>query len=354
MPDRSPLLSFLVDRESVDRLDLEGWSLLFAEARACSLTARLATALTDEAPASMPDVFHAHLMAAQRQWQALADDVIRELRLIAKALDSVCTRVVLLKGAAYVAADLPAARGRIFSDIDILVRKSFLPKAEGDLMLAGWVARHLSEYDRRYYREWSHEIPPMSHVQRGTTIDLHHSLIMPTCRIRVDVETMIEDAIPIAGEDGWFRLKDEDLVLHAASHLLLNSEFDRGLRDLWDIDILMRHFGESAPDFGQAVLERADRVGLGRVVRQAFTLCTRLFGTPLPQRALNERGLVMKLLAAAIGTRHPDTSSSWQTLADQLLLYRELSLRLPPTLLARHLWHKATTAFNSEPERKAV
>lgn len=302
----------------------------------------------------MPAPFHAHLLAARRQWQALAGDVIRELGLIAKALDSVGTKVVLLKGASYVAGDLPPAQGRIFSDIDILVEREFLPKAEGDLMLAGWNARHISAYDHRYYREWSHEIPPMVHLRRGTVIDLHHSLVMPTCRIRVDVKPMIDDVVPISGEGNWFRLKDEDLVLHAASHLLLNSEFDRGLRDLWDIDILMRHFGVSKPDFGEAVLQRAEHVGLGRVVRQAFTLCARLFGTPLPQRALSERGPVMKLLYAAIDTRHPDTRSSWQSLADQLLLYRELNLRLPPTLLARHLWHKATTAFHSEPEKKTV
>lgn len=349
MPDHSPLLSFLADRGSVDRLDLEGWSLLFAEARACGLTARLAAELlTGPPPEAMPPMFRAHLIAAQRQEEALIKDARRELGFIREALETLGTKVLLLKGAAYVAAALPAARGRIFSDIDILVEKPFLSKAEGALMLGGWVARRLSDYDRRYYREWSHEIPPMAHVQRGTTIDLHHSLIMPTCRIRVDVETMIEEAIPIAGEDGWFRLKDEDLVLHAASHLLLNSEFDRGLRDLWDIDILMRHFGASAPDFGHAVLERADRVGLGRVVRQAFTLCTRLFGTPLPQQAVEERGLVMRLLHTATGTRHPDTRSCWQPIADQLLLYRELYLRLPPHLLIRHLWHKATTTKSEE------
>jgi hypothetical protein len=354
MSERSPLLSFLADRGSADTLNPEGWSLLFAEARASGLMARLAVELAAGGiPESMPPAFHAHLIAARRQEDALIEDTKHELHFIHQALGTVGTRILLLKGAAYVAAALPAARGRFFSDIDILVDKPLLSIAEGALMLGGWVARRMSDYDRRYYREWSHEIPPMAHVQRGTTIDLHHSLIMPTCRIRVDVKTMIEDAIPIAGEDGWFRLKDEDLVLHAASHLLLNSEFDRGLRDLWDIDILMRHFSANAPDFGLAVLERADRVGLGRVVRQAFTLCYGFFRTPLPQQALKERGLVVRLLSLATGTRHPNTRASWQPMADQLLLYRELYLRLPPHLLARHLWHKAATTMQAKPESKA-
>jgi hypothetical protein len=32
-------------------------------------------------------------------------------------------------------------------------------------------------------------------------------------------------------------------------------------------------------------------------------------------------------------------------MADQLLFVREMALRLPPHLLLRHLWHKATVGF---------
>lgn len=353
MSDCSPLLDFLADRHSVEPLDPQAWSLLFAEVRACGLEARFAEAFVAGVPQSMPAEFHAHLLAAQRRGSILKEDVGRELRLIEKALGSVKTHVVLLKGAAYVAAGLPAARGRVFSDIDVLVPKSFLSDAESALMRSGWMTRHLSDYDRRYYRDWSHEIPPMQHVRRGTIVDLHHSLIMPTCRISVDVQSMLDAIVPIAGEGNWFRLKNEDLVLHAASHLLLNAEFDRGLRDLWDIDLLVRHFSAGVGNFGHSVLQRADQVGLGRVVRQAFTLCDRFFGTPLPSQALSEHGFVMSLLGAAIGTRHPDTRPYWQPLADRLLLCRELNFRLPPHLLARHLWHKATKSLRAEPLGKA-
>jgi hypothetical protein len=350
LPDRSALLAFLADRRSVECQDEQDWSLLFAEARACGLTARLAAELEAAPPVSMPKAFRAHLLAANRQGKALVDDVRRELHHVGSALASVGTKVVLLKGAAYVAAGLPSARGRVFSDIDVLVERGAIAETEATLMLAGWSARHVTAYDARYYREWSHEIPPMVHLQRGTVIDLHHSLVMPTCRIRIDVQPMLEDVVPIPGEGNWFRLNDEDLVLHAASHLLLNSEFSHGLRDLWDIDILMRHFSAADPDFADSVLQRAERVGLGRVIRQAFTLCREIFATPLPQ-TLAEDGWRMWLLRTAVGTRHPDTRSRWQPLADVLLLVRELSLRLPTNLLIRHLWHKATMSGRHGPEK---
>lgn len=103
----------------------------------------------------------------------------------------------------------------------------------------------------------------MTHLHRGTTIDLHHSLAMPTCRVRVDSARMISDAVPVKPDGFWWRLKDEDIVLHAASHLLLNSEFHRGLRDLWDIDLLYRHFAANATDYPERLLCRAREVGTG-------------------------------------------------------------------------------------------
>lgn len=351
MTRRSPLLDFLSDRQSAASLDPESWSLLFAEARACGLMARVASELEIQPCVSMPAGLASHVLAASRQANSFVEDVGRELRLIDRALALLDARVIYLKGAAYVAAGLPAARGRVFSDVDLLVERQHLADAEGALMLSGWVAHHLSDYDRRYYREWSHEVPPMVHLQRGTTIDLHHSLVMPTCRIRVDVNRMIIEAVAIPGEGNRFRLKDEDLVLHAASHLLLNSEFDKGMRDLWDIDLLLRHFSVAKPDFVVRVLNRAAEVGLTIIVRRAFALCHRLFGTRIPRQVLAEGGLVMRLLEKATSTRHPDTRPRWQALADEFLLLRELNLRLPPHLLVRHLWHKITNSRFDQGDR---
>jgi hypothetical protein len=105
----------------------------------------------------------------------------------------------VLKGAAYVAAGLPAAAGRLFNDIDLLVPREQLPQAESALMLAGWHASGLSEYDKRYYRRWMHEIPPLQHVQRDTVIDLHHAILPETARYHPDTARLRSRAVAVEG-----------------------------------------------------------------------------------------------------------------------------------------------------------
>ena len=64
-----------------------------------------------------------------------------EVNRILAALRDVETTVVLLKGAAYEIAGLPAARGRIASDVDILVPREDLRTVEAALRSAQLYAR---------------------------------------------------------------------------------------------------------------------------------------------------------------------------------------------------------------------
>lgn len=353
----SPLLEYLGNSADLGRFSEEEWSLMFSEARQTGLLGRLSQSFDPISATEMhfPDRLHKHLLAASIQSATFQLDVRRELAHIKRALSGLNAPVLLLKGASYVLLNLPAASGRIFSDIDLLVPKQHLASAEALLMLGGWLTGKLDDYDQRYYREWSHEIPPMTHMRRGTAIDLHHSLVMPTCRLRVDSEKMIKDAFP-ADENGfWWRLKDEDVVLHAASHLMLNSEFERGLRDLWDIDLLFRYFSSKAESFPNRLLNRAVEVGLGEILQQALYLAQRFFGTPLPDR-LNpgRKNLFISLVACSSLPRHPDTRPPWQAISDILLMYREMYLRLPNHLLVTHLVHKTTCVFRRSEEKTAV
>jgi hypothetical protein len=353
--DRSPLLSYLANANVMGRWNDEDFSLLLAEARACGLLERLAHRLLNS---RQVDLCSTHLkdqlLAATIHASGFRQDVGRELRHIERSLASVNAPVILLKGASYVLMNFPAANGRIFSDIDILVPKDAIAETEAALMMGGWATGKLDAYDQRYYREWSHEIPPMTHLQRGTTIDLHHSLVMPSCRIQVDSTRMIAAAKPVVDGEFWWRLQDEDVVLHAASHLMLNSEFDRGLRDLWDIDLLYRRFSASTPDFPLRLLARAQEVGLERILWQALRLTSTLFSTPLPEgMPKGQKRLFFSLVTRAASTRHPSTKPWGQGGADSILLLREMYLRLPNTLLAVHLWHKMMDLL-SNPKQESI
>lgn len=355
MADTSPLLNFLAGNIAGDQLDPEDFSLLLAEARASGLLGRLAETLQKLRQAGLPPAQAGDQLSATMIYSAgFRQDVWRELGHIEQALSGLKTPVILLKGASYILLDLPPSAGRIFSDVDILVPKSHIAAAEAALMLGGWSTGKLDAYDQRYYRQWSHEIPPMTHLHRGTTIDLHHSLIMPSCRVKVDSARMIADAIPVSKDGLWWRLQDEDMVLHAASHLLLNSEFDRGLRDLWDIDLLYRHFTSISTDFPARLISRARDVGLEAMLTQALWLAAKFFRTPLPADLPPLKSkLFVRLLTRAASTRHPETRPRGQKAADFALLLREMYLRLPNKLLAVHLSHKLSDLF-STPEKAPV
>lgn len=68
-----------------------------------------------------------------------------EVQQVQRALADTGLALILLKGTAYVAAGLPAARGRLFSDIDILVPKTALADVESLLILHGWASSHHDE-----------------------------------------------------------------------------------------------------------------------------------------------------------------------------------------------------------------
>ena len=106
---------------------LPQWETLVRHARRTNLLPRVAVTFDELGLLpQVPPAPRAHLVAARALAQAQADAVRREVAHIDRALAATDVPIVLLKGAGYLLAGLPAARGRIFSDIDILVPRSAL------------------------------------------------------------------------------------------------------------------------------------------------------------------------------------------------------------------------------------
>jgi hypothetical protein len=188
---------------------------------------------------------------------------------------------VLPKGAAHLIAGLPPARGRVFSDIDILLPLDRLADAEAGLRLQGWSTMHHDAYDQRYYWQWMHELPPLRHSARMSVLDVHHAILPRTARPRPDSAKLLGTSVPVAGEPRPRVLCTIDMVLHTATHLLHNEEVSQELRDLAGLDALLRHFGVDA-DFWR---ELPPVVPPRWILRGRFfygvRYAARFFGTPV-------------------------------------------------------------------------
>lgn len=328
---------------------MRGWEDLLGQARATRLGARLAHHIEQRRwEGHVPEPCRPHLAAIRRYADLLHRDALNEIDHIAQALQHVPTPVVLLKGAAYVAAGLPPARGRLFSDIDILVEQPQLRAVEMALLAGGWIAEKLDPYDDRYYREWMHELPPLQHVQRRSYLDVHHTIAPPTSRIVIDGAKLLASAVALNGHAQLRVLAPYDMVLHSAVHLMQEGEFGAGLRDLLDIRDLVELFARD-DGFWPTLLTRARELNVEMPLAHVLLQLDRLFGTPMPAaaQALGGRaakrhgGLMARLLAVALRPEHPSCAEPGAGLARWLLYVRSHWLRMPWYQIAPHLLRKA-------------
>ncbi|HEY8907006.1 MAG TPA: nucleotidyltransferase family protein [Rhodoferax sp.] len=350
----SLLESIWAEPEKCPDLNHREWEMLLGQARQARLIARLAAHHVDQNwMGDVPVGPKPHLESALRLADRQQHEVRWEVDCIRRALLGTNTPVVLLKGAAYLMSNLPAARGRVFADIDLLVPHREIQSIEGALFAAGWICDERDAYNQRYYREWMHEIPPLRHVHRNTYIDLHHTITPPTSRFKVDGAKLLERIVAIDESEKLFVLAPTDMVLHSAVHLFQEGEFGHGLRDLLDLKDLLQHFAKQ-PDFWLALFNRADELGLQIPLHHALFHIQRLFGYTAPTEwaehtkqlapPVPARLVMAWLLVLALKPDHPSCNTRWTGLARWLLYVRSHALRMPLHLVVPHLIRKTWMA----------
>ncbi len=339
------------DPQQVQAFSLAEWNLVLRQAGSARLNASL-WAMLDELSLleKIPAPAREHLAWAAVRSARHLQGARWEVMQIAEALADSGVQLILLKGGAYTMAQLPSGQGRLYSDIDILVPKESLVQVESALLMHGWVSTHLDAYDQRYYRNWMHELPPMQNVRRNSSIDVHHAILPLSAKARPDPAKLRAAAMPVPGQNGLWMLAPHDMVLHSAVHLFYEGEFDQGLRDLIDIDRLLRHFG-SVPGFWDGLVARAQELELARPLFYALRYAVRLLGTPVPPEVLGQAqaagpsrpllALMDQLFERALLPNHASCDDALTPIARFLLYIRANWLRMPPLLLARHLFHKA-------------
>ncbi|MFZ6673015.1 nucleotidyltransferase domain-containing protein [Undibacterium sp. Xuan67W] len=348
---RRLLLRSLHEPELSQSFTLSDWDLLIRQARAANILGSLYYLFKEKnLLPSVPDQALRHLLWAEKVAQKHRHAVQWEVHMIANALKDTDVPVVLLKGAAYVMADLPAAQGRLFSDIDIIAPKDALDAVEAALMLHGWESTHHDKYDQRYYRQWMHELPPMQHVKRMTVVDLHHAILPETAAVHPDSKKLLDATICLKNDSQIRILAPVDMVLHSMVHLFYEGEFHHGLRDLIDIQRLFAHFGKN-PFFWSALVPRARELELGRPLFYALRYMQLILQADIPQDVVEQakasaphallKIFMDQLFMRALLPVHLSCDDWFTKTARGMLYVRANWLRMPPFLLMRHLFHKA-------------
>ncbi|HEY0312632.1 MAG TPA: nucleotidyltransferase family protein [Allosphingosinicella sp.] len=314
--------------------DVRDWTAILSCARAESLGGTLAFRLQGQA---LPAEVERLMEDARRASGTVRTEALWEAEMARRALAPLGLPVILLKGTAYAAASLDAAQGRSIGDLDILVPRAALPKVEQALLAAAWEWVKEDAYDDAYYRRWMHELPPLIHRARDKMIDVHHTILPLTARPKPDAEALIADSMPL--EDGLRMLSPADMVIHAAAHLLADGDLAGGLRNLWDIDRLLRQFAAADAAFWQALHARAKRHHLLPALHRAGRLANDLYATPVPESWRVWDG-ADPLFKARLLAR-----DGWGRATRRPLRFgfyvRSHALRMPLPMLARHLWTKA-------------
>ena len=361
MASRDAIVDAILKPELLHEYSMLDWDLLIRQGRRANLLARLAYKLTQNGLIDVVPTAPRHHLTSALQMAQRQDIALRwEVECIQKALQNTETKLVLLKGAAYAMAGLAAAHGRTFSDIDIIVPKSKLGHTESELMIHGWHGSHHDIYDQRYYRQWMHEIPPMRHIKRGTTIDVHHAILPETARVKVNTEALMQSVIPVPGHDNLYVLQPTDMFLHSATHLFHEGDFEKALRDLFDLDALASQFG-ATPGFWEQLVPRAVTLGLTRPLYYALRYSRAMLNTTIPVHVLHEAKIgrpvffVAQLMdfcyLRALRPVHISADANGVWFARFALYVRSHWLRMPVHLLVYHLGRKAIMRSKSSEEK---
>jgi hypothetical protein len=355
------LINAICRPQSVKNFSIEDWNELLVQARASNLLGRLSY-IFERHNIDIPCRIKNHLKSALVISNKQKMQTLFELREILRATDKIKDNIVILKGAAYCALNLPCSEGRTFSDIDIMVAKDVIRSVEVSLLLKGWVKTVQDDYDQQYYRQWMHEIPPLRHSQRDTVIDVHHNILPLTNRSAPDAKQFKLRESQLENIGSCLVLDELDMLIHCCVHLFAESEFNNSLRDLSDIYMMLQDILEKDPEGLTRLLDRADELGLGAYVRLAIhnnhkVFCLPISATVEKRISSNEtfsHGIVNWCFQQLFVPNHSSCRTMSTSIAEFLLYVRGHQLRMPLRLLLPHLIRKATRNIKTLFEKDTV
>lgn len=349
------LIEVLKKPELLAELGLEQWNICLREAKMSGLTGRLsydarAQGITEKLPAKVQDIFSSFDNVSASSTRKIKWEINR----VNRALKGSDEKVVLLKGGAYIEKNMTCTAGRVSVDLDILIARNRIDWAEDIFLKAGWRHQIINDYDQKFYREYSHELPPLVHPERYISIDVHHNILPTTSKLCPDVNKMIENAIKM--KNGFYVFSDQDIILHSIVHQFQDGEVRSSLRNLLEQHDMYNEFGKEA-DFWQKLIPRAAELGLTRALYYSLHFSRAIFETEIPAQIMKDikpygpsffTDAIMKFMVMGVISPNLGAKGLSRWLSMNGLYIRSHWLRMPPFLLARHLTIKFFRKFQTD------
>lgn len=167
-----------------------------------------------------------------------------ELKNILLLFDSAMVEVVVLKGAALIGKIWKNAALRPMADIDVLIKKHDIIRAEKLMFNSGYIAREKSYRTKEWYRKYHHHLVPFYNPENGIITEIHTNIFPPDKSIQLDMNKLWTNAEPakIADIDAKI-LCLEDIFIHLCLHLFVGTSVG-GIKNLSDIAQTLKCFGE--------------------------------------------------------------------------------------------------------------
>ena len=247
------------------------------------------------AKCDVPEGVSAQLKAGYYRTAAHNALLLRELERILDAFEQAGIDVVLLKGAALAQTVYPDPALRPMSDLDLLVRKEFLPIGKQIIIALGY-----KEIRAEYLglAPWldeamNHHVHLQNETQKQVIVELHWGIIAGDVDRRSPSTEWLwmrtqpfETSAKITPRTQVFQLTPVALILHSAAHLILqHGKYLSWLLWLYDLHLLVSKYYQEI-DWGM-LLEDANDLHWIAALHSALENCQELFATPLPKDYLS-------------------------------------------------------------------
>ena len=279
-PVHDELTQALLHPEKLIGFDLSQWDILIRKAKRAGLLARIECLLAErDLLVSVPEQPSMHLnrrASSRKMSNALCVGKSVEYKERWKALT---LRLSFSKAQRISCRHWPMPKADSLRTLTSLSPKTCCLK--WNLRSSSMVGNRSNsqDTDQLYYRTWAHELPPLRHRDRNTVVDVHHTILPLTGRLHPDAAKLLAAAEPLL-DDKHRILAPSDMLLHSAAHMFQDGDLRQALRELVDIDELVRHFSRHA-DFWDQLFARAVELDLSRplyyALRYSHKFCRRLY-----------------------------------------------------------------------------